>query len=307
MRYCAEQQALELKIWPSVALVFMFSVSMVTVPDSLLAGLLMVLVCASTVPLCGRFWRRVRPLQQRLGVASPAIWAYPLLGVVATSFLIAQLVQWLLVSTIVVSGASMAPALRHGDLELLWRSAYGLPRPFGTGYLRLKRMPERGDVVSVNYRGKLLIGKRVIAVGGDTLEVHPDRVLVNNMPLVSGDAQPVLLPRFGSDRDLGLTAHSRLVPERNGKHSYWTLEEPGHAEPKEPVPAAFARRERFPCTYEAAVLRCTIPAGQIFVMGDNRTISGDSRQMGTVPVDELLGRVVLLVNWRGDGPWFSSL
>jgi len=37
----------------------------------------------------------------------------------------------------------------------------------------------------------------------------------------------------------------------------------------------------------------TVPAGQIFVMGDNRTFSSDSRTFGPVPVGNIIGKVIL--------------
>jgi signal peptidase I len=37
----------------------------------------------------------------------------------------------------------------------------------------------------------------------------------------------------------------------------------------------------------------TVPAGQIFVMGDNRTFSSDSRTFGPVPVANIIGKVIL--------------
>ncbi len=37
----------------------------------------------------------------------------------------------------------------------------------------------------------------------------------------------------------------------------------------------------------------TVPQGQIFVMGDNRTFSSDSRTFGPVPVASIIGKVIL--------------
>jgi signal peptidase I len=46
-----------------------------------------------------------------------------------------------------------------------------------------------------------------------------------------------------------------------------------------------------------------IPQGQYFVMGDCRGNSSDSRAWGTVPTQNIIGRVFLVI-WRHNHPWF---
>jgi len=46
--------------------------------------------------------------------------------------------------------------------------------------------------------------------------------------------------------------------------------------------------------YATSMAAVTVPAGQIYVMGDNRAQSEDSRYIGTVPLSGVLGRVVVI-------------
>ncbi|KKK39587.1 signal peptidase I [Mesobacillus campisalis] len=49
-----------------------------------------------------------------------------------------------------------------------------------------------------------------------------------------------------------------------------------------------------PFTLEEKIGRETVPEGHIFVMGDNRRFSKDSRHIGTVPLDEVLGQTSII-------------
>jgi signal peptidase I len=54
------------------------------------------------------------------------------------------------------------------------------------------------------------------------------------------------------------------------------------------------------------ISRQRIPAGEYFMMGDNRSDSYDSRDWGPIPASTIIGRVFLVV-WRGGRPAFHVI
>ena len=120
--------------------------------------------------------------------------------------------------------------------------------------------PRVGDIVVVDDHSTILkkpIIKRVIAVGGDTVRVMKIGIMVNgellDEPYVYTDGLPYTYNVYPSD----------------------------------------AYRDNPTLSVEAGVYyEFVVPEGELFVLGDHRNDSTDSRAIGTVDVDAVLGRVL---------------
>jgi signal peptidase I len=119
----------------------------------------------------------------------------------------------------------------------------------------------RGDVVvyrDAEHADRFNI-KRVVGVGGDRVEWTGTEMRVN------GNALP---------RSPASEAHDDVYWEENAGSRYRVLHEEGSA---------------------AGVPETVVPAGSVYVVGDNRGTSRDSRMDGPVPLSRVVGRVIYLV------------
>jgi len=183
----------------------------------------------------------------------------PILIIVA--LVVAVLIKTFLVQAFFIPSGSMNDTLLEGDRVMVNKLAYR----FGN--------PARGDVIVFDSPmepdgdGETIFGalvrhvaeslglsspdtaliKRVIAVGGETIEVRQNQVLIDGValdePYVKEGSR---MPRYGP---------------------------------------------------------FTVPEGQVFVMGDNRSQSTDSRVFGPIPEDSIIGRAFVRVwppsRWGG--------
>lgn len=203
---------------------------------------------------------------------------------------------------------SMLPTIEQGDklyVDVLSHHVRDLAR----GEVIVFRQPCSPDREYV---------KRIVALGGDTIEVRCGTVYVNGkaVPTELVAAETKYVERFDGERHERSVSHHR---ETLGGTTYEIFDEVDRASPREQRSTHDYPRERAPScvdslepgTPESAAqpaltivrtkqdattcessAHVVVPANTLFVMGDARNNSNDSRYWGVVPVELVVGRVI---------------
>ena len=183
-----------------------------------------------------------------------------------------------------IPSESMQPSLEVGDRVLVSKWAYGYSRhslPLGIGYWLpdswnariLARTPERGDVIVFrNPEQRRNLIKRVIGLPGDTILVREGRLYING-EIVERDEIETREYRSHDGPMYNITFYEETLPGGRTHPIYEVGDGQGldNAGPFQ------------------------VPDGHVFVMGDNRDRSMDSRVPpyggpGYIRLEEVVGR-----------------
>lgn len=203
---------------------------------------------------------------------------------------IALAIRQFVVEPFRIPSGSMLPTLLIGDHLFVNKLAYGPRIPFTEVRLPGLREPERGDVVVFEVArpsGDRIMPvdlapagapseafvKRLVGLPGDKLVWKNGELFVNGERLAVHATGETFTDergkRFGvRNEDLGACRHA-------------ILEEPGYSDP---------------ALNKGSIV---VEPGRYFMMGDNRDFSRDSREWGTVRLEELKGPAAILY-WSWD-------
>jgi signal peptidase I len=242
-------------------------------------------------------------------------------------FLLLVVLAWGLRASIVqpfnIPSGSMLPTLFIGDYLLVAKWPYGYSRySFPFDYPRFNgripsHLPSRGDVVvfRVPAENADLI-KRVIGLPGDTVEVRGGRLILNGAAVPRRSVPAVDLPMSANSPCKVVPPAGPKITVRSGR-SYCRFAAFVETLPSGPSYTVLDQVEHGPADDFGPT---RVPAGHIFLMGDNRDDSLDSRfpdfegGIGMVPIEDLIGRA-LVTFWSTDGSasylkpwtWFTAL
>ena len=207
---------------------------------------------------------------------------------IGVAIAVALLLRAFVVEAFKIPSGSMLPTLQLQDHIFVNKLAYGPVMPFTKTRLWNGLPPLRGDVMVFEYpdpdpNPRQDYIKRVIAIPGDTLLVN------GGHPIINGWRVPAcLVGPYNFEEGEGFPRRGDLYVEFLGDYSYLTIYEEGHAE-----------LEQGP--YHVA-------PGEVWVLGDNRNNSADSRAwnhgLGAgAPYDNIKGRALFVWLSLGANGW----
>jgi signal peptidase I len=176
------------------------------------------------------------------------------------AIILALFIRAFVVQAFKIPSGSMQNTLLIGDYILVNKFIFGVKIPFTEITVIPVKDPKKGDIIVFKFPddpSKDFI-KRVVAVGGDTVEIREKKVYVNGKVEVNEHA---------------IHSDSRIF---DNPHMY---------------PPEMLKRDNM------ASLK--VPEGHLFVMGDNRDESNDSRFWGFVNVSAVRGKA-FIIYWSWD-------
>ena len=197
--------------------------------------------------------------------------------------IIALFIRQFAVEAFKIPSGSMIPTLTIGDHLLVNKFVYGPRIPFTDNRIFTWKEPKRGEIIVFKYpenEDKNFI-KRVVGVPGDKIQIVNGKLMINDQAVVITPAAPPADKSveegqsFGKPmvylEQLGAVTHQiQYLMDQSGKnYGPWL-----------------------------------VPKDSVFVMGDNRDNSQDSRFWGFVKFNKILGRALIIYwSWDGDGRW----
>lgn len=194
--------------------------------------------------------------------------------IIVLAVLFALFTRVFLVTAYKVPTGSMQPTLKPGDFIFAAKISYGIVS-LTSGWLWRWSSPQRNDVVVFTYPSQpgVKYVKRVVGLAGDEIKIENEQLWINGQKMeyqaVEDQSDSPNVESFSVQKETGLeTSRFIIIAKSQRSKSFGPLK---------------------------------VPEGQVFLLGDNRDASDDSRNWGTVPIDNVVAQVQwiwLSLDWQ---------
>ena len=215
----------------------------------------------------------------------------PLLIIICAIFVF----RWAFFEPYVIPSGSMIPSLLIHDHIVVNKFRYGLRVPFSKKWIWKRAQPQRGDVVvfkPVKAKKGMKMVKRVVGLPGDKIYIDDEKQLWINGDLVKrvsligpGDGKPFYSLK---ERDLGADFQDYQFYSKTAKNGR--------------VYRVIFEEDKFSFPFQQDF---EVPEGSVFVIGDNRDHSYDSRFWGALPINNIIGKAIFI--WLSCDETFFNL
>ena len=203
------------------------------------------------------------------------------------ALLIVFMVRSSVVEAFKIPSGSMIPTLLIGDHIFVNKFAYGFKIPFSDlmadtpVYVVKREPPKRGDIIVFRFpkddTQTLYYIKRVIGIPGDTVEIRDKALYVNQKAVLreTAAAEPAQKIFKSLDDPKYSSSNLDLFKEKIDLSEHFIMLDKN----------SFLNESFGPIT---------VPPENLFVMGDNRDFSNDSRFWGYVPYNNVKGKAMVI-------------